>query len=111
MRIDDGLAAEQQHRGETKLGQEADDRVVGGLQTRGDHRLVEYARDAVAEALQLARLAREGLHDAHARDVLLGVRGELADALLDLLDGGAGTLSVALGDEHHERHRRQGDRA
>ena len=32
----------------------------------------------VAEALELLRLAREGLHDAHAGDVLLGVRGQLA---------------------------------
>ena len=43
-----------QDRREPELGQEADHRVVDGLQARGDHRLVEHARDAVAEALELA---------------------------------------------------------
>ena len=55
--------------------------------------------------LQLERLAGERLHDAHARDVLLGVRGQLGDPLLDLLDGWAGAAAVTLGDEHHERNR------
>ncbi len=84
--MDHAVSADQQHGGEAELGQEADHRVELGLQARGDHRLVEHARDAVAEALELARLAREGLDDAHAGDVLLGVGGELGDALLDLLD-------------------------
>ena len=65
----------------------------------------------MAEALQLARLAREGLHDAHAGDVLLGVRGQLRDPLLDLLHGRACAAPVALGDDHHERHGRHRDQA
>ncbi len=62
-----------------------------------------------AEALQLPGLAGEGLHDAHAGDVLLGVRGELGDALLDLLDGGTGAVAIAVGDDHHERDGRERD--
>ena len=42
-----------------------------------------------AEAPELALLARERLHDAHAADVLLDVGGELGDPLLDLLQRGA----------------------
>ena len=86
VRVDHAAPADQQHGGEAELRQEADRRVELRLQARGDHRLVEHARDAVAEALELVGLAREGLDDAHAGDVLLGVGGELGDALLDLLD-------------------------
>ena len=111
MFVDHGLAADQQHGGEPELRQEADHRVVGRLQARGDHRLVEHAPDAVAEALELVGLAGEGLDDAHARDVLLGVRGQLGDALLDLLDRRARAAPVALGDQHDERHRRHRDQA
>ena len=63
------------------------------------------------EALQLVFLAGEGLHHAHARDVLLGVRGELGDALLHLLHRGACAAPVTLGDEDHEGHRRHRDHA
>ena len=58
---------------------------------------------------QLVRLAREGLDDAHAGDVLLGVGRQLGDALLDLLDRRARAAPVALGDHDHERHRRHRD--
>ena len=63
----------------------------------------------VAEALQLERLAREGLHDAYPGDVLLGIRRQLGDALLDLLDGRTGAPAIALGDDDDERHRRDRD--
>ena len=53
-------------RRESELGQEADERVVEGLQPRRDHRLVEHARPTGCEALELAVLARERLDDAHA---------------------------------------------
>ena len=43
--VDHLAPADQQHRGEAELRQEADQRVVDGLQARGDHRLVEHAPD------------------------------------------------------------------
>ncbi len=94
--VDHALAAQQQHRREAELGQERDRRVVGGFQARGHHRLLEHAADAVAKALQLARLARERLDDAYARDVLLGVGRELGDALLHLLDRRTRAPAVAV---------------
>ena len=99
MRVDDRLAAQQQHGGDAELGQEADHRVVRGLQAGGDHRLLEHAPDASAEALELAGLAGEGLDDPHPGDVLLGVGCQLGDALLDLLDRGTGAAAVAVGDQ------------
>ncbi len=60
---------------------------------------------------QLAGLAGERLDDPHPGDVLLGVGGELADALLHLLDRGPRAAAVAVGDDHDERHRRQRDQA
>ena len=51
--------------------------------------------DARAEARELALLARERLHDAHAADVLLDVGGQLGDALLDLLQRGPRAAPVA----------------
>ncbi len=108
--MDHRLAAEQQHGGEPKLGDEADQGVVVRLEARRDHRLVEDPPNASVEALELAVLAGEGLHDAHAGDVLLGVRGELGDPLLYLLHRGTRASTVALrnyDDERDGRHRDQ----
>ena len=74
-----------QHRGQPDLRQEADERAVEGLDPRRDHRLLEDAADLAVEAPQLAVLGGERLDDAHAGDVLLDLRGQLGDALLDLL--------------------------
>ncbi len=111
VRVDHGVAPDQKHRGEAELGQEADHRVELRFQPRGDHRLAEYAPDAALKVLQLAGLAREGLDDAHAGDVLLGVGGQLGDALLGLLDRRTRAAAVAVGDQHHEWHRRERDQA
>ncbi len=111
VRVNHGVAPDQQHRGEAELGQEADHRVVLRFQAGRHHRLVEHAPDAALKALQLAGLAGEGLDDAHPGDVLLGVRGQLGDALLGLLDRRARAAAVAVGDQHHERHRRERDQA
>ena len=108
--VDDLAPAEEEDRREAELGQEADERVVEGLQARRDHRLVEDAPDAAAEALELALLAREGLHDAHAADVLLDVGGELGDPLLDLLQRRARAPPVARGDDDDDRHRDERER-
>ena len=86
--VDDLAAAVEQDRGQPELGQEADQRVVERLQPGADHRLVEHPPDALAKALELALLAREGLDDAHARDVLLDLRRQLGDPLLHLLQRG-----------------------
>ncbi len=85
--VDDLPAADEEDRREPELWQEADERAVEGLDPVGDHRLLEHAADAVRETPLLPRLCGEGLDDAHARDVLLDVRRQLSDALLDLLDG------------------------
>ena len=108
--VDHVAAADQEDRREAELRQEADQRVVAGLESRLEHRLVEHPRDAALEAGALVRLAREGLDDAHAGDVLLGVRRQLADALLHLLEGRPCQAAVAVGDVDHERHRDQRDR-
>ncbi len=102
-------ADEQDHR-QPDAGQEADERVVERAQPRRLHRLVEHARDRLLEALELARLGRERLHHADARDVLLDVGRQLGDPLLDLLQRGARAAPVAGGDQHHERHREQRQR-
>ena len=108
--VDHAAAAEQQDRGEAEVGQEAEQRVEERLDARGEHLLVKDALDGVAEALELALLLGERLDDAHAGDVLLGVGGELGDPLLGLLHRRARPVAVAVGDEDHERHRRQRDR-
>jgi hypothetical protein len=59
----------------------------------------------VLEAVELATFARERLHDAHAGDVLLDLRRQLRDPLLDLLRGWARAAPIAHGDEDDERHR------
>ena len=103
-------AANEQQRGEPELGEEADEGRVERAQARGDHRLVEHARDRPAEAAQLALLLRERLHHAHAADVLLGLGGQLGDALLHLLRGRPVALSVAEGDPDDERGGGEGHR-
>src|SRR5258706_13345 len=80
-------------------GQEPDERVVVGLQARADHGVVPHPCNLRAEALELAVLARERLDHAHAADVLLDVGGQLADALLELLQRRARASPVARGDE------------
>ena len=93
-----------------RLRQEADEGLVEGAQAGGVHRLVEDAGHRVPEALELARLGGERLDHAHARDVLLGLGGQLGDALLDLLQRRPRALPVARGDHDHERHRRERER-
>ena len=107
--VDDLTPAEEEDRRQPELGQEADEGVVEGLQARGHHRLVPDAPDAAAEALELALLAREGLHDAHAADVLLDVGRELGDPLLELLQRRARAPPVARGDADHDRDRDERD--
>ena len=88
--VDRLAAAHEQQRGEPELRQEPDERVVERAQPRRDHRLVEHALDGLSEARELALLLREGLHHAHAGDVLLRLGGQLGDPLLDLLRRRAG---------------------
>ena len=57
------------------------------------------------EAVQLVLLAGEGLDDADPGDVLLGLRGQLGDPLLDLLQGRARDAVVARGGEDDQRRR------
>ena len=101
--VDRLAAADEQQRREAELRQEADERGVERAQPGGDHRLVEHARDRLAEAPQLALLLRERLHHADAADVLLGLGGELGDPLLDLLRRRPVALAVAVRDPDHER--------
>ncbi len=107
--MDHRFAADQQHGRQPQLGQEGDHGVVAGFQPGHPHRLVEDPPDGAAEARELAVLAGEGLHHAHAGDVLLGVRGEFPDPLLGLLDRRPRAAAVAVGDDHHERNRHQRD--
>ena len=107
--VDDLATADEQQRGEPELGQEADERVVEGAQPGGDHRLLEDARHARAEAALLLLLGGERLDDAHAADALLDVGGQLADALLDLLQRRPRAAPVAVGDPDDERDRKQRD--
>ena len=64
----------------------------------------------MAEPAGLAVLAGEGLDDAHAGHVLLGVGGQLGDALLDLLERRPGLAAVLAGHEDDERDGEEGDR-
>ena len=83
-------AADQQHQRDAELRQQADQRREEGLQPGRVDALVEDPGDRAAEAVQLVLLAGEGLDDADPGDVLLGLRGQLGDPLLDLLQGRAG---------------------
>ena len=60
--------------------------------------------------VELPLLLRERLDDAHAGDVLLGLRGQLGDPLLHLLQRRPRPAAVAERDQHDERHRRQRER-
>jgi hypothetical protein len=71
--------------------------------------LVEDAPGGAVEAAQLAVLLGECLDHPDPADVLLGLRGQLGDALLDLLAGWPVEASVAERDPDHERHRRERD--
>ena len=108
--VDDLAPAHEQDHGQADVRQEGQERVVERALARGDHRLVEDARHIAAEALELARLGREGLDHAHAGDVLLDVRGDLGDPLLDLLQRRPRAAPVARGHDDHERHRDQRQR-
>ena len=103
-------AADQQDHREAEVRQEADERVVERAQPGGDHRLVEHPPDAPAEPLELAFLGRERLHHTHAGHVLLDVRGQLRDPLLDPDQRRSRAAPVARRDEHDERHGRQRER-
>ncbi len=91
---------DEQDRGQAEVGQEADQSACRGpgsgsradawSKTRGDRS---------AEAIELALLLRERLDHAHARDVLLGLGGQLGDPLLDLLDRRTRLVPVAVGDQ------------
>ena len=100
--VDHLAAADEQDRRQPEVGEEADQRLVEGLQPRRVHRLVEDPPHAVAKTAELALLAGEGLHHPHAGDVLLRLRRELGDALLDLLQRRTRPAPVAGGDEHDE---------
>ena len=108
--VDHVPAADQQDQRQPEVGQEADQRRVAGLDLGRVHLLVEHALHRMAEPLELALLLRERLDHPHARDVLLGVGGQLGDPLLGLLERGLRVLAVAVGDQHDERHRRQRQR-
>jgi hypothetical protein len=108
--VDDPAAADDEDRGEAEVRQEPDEGLIEGAQAVGVHRLVEHPGHRMAEAQELARLGGERLHHAHARDVLLGLRRQLGDALLDLLQRRPRALPVARGDHDHERHRQQRER-
>ena len=62
-----------------------------------------------AEAPLALLLGGERLDDAHAADALLDVGGQLADALLDLLQRRARLPAVAVGDPDDERDREERD--
>jgi hypothetical protein len=108
--VDHPAPAEQQDRGEPELGEEGDERRVERPDARRDHRLVEDAGHRAGEPLTLALLACERLDDAYAGDVLLGLGGQLGDALLDLLQRRARPASEPRGGQHHERHGDERDR-
>ncbi len=109
--VDHLAPADDEHRRQAELRQERDQRVVERPQPRADEVLVEDALDRRAEAAELPLLAREGLHHAHAGDVLLDVRGQLGDPLLDLLQRGPRAHPVAPGDQHDERGGSEGEQA
>ena len=72
-------------------------RYDGALARRLDVR-VEHVLRALAEALRLALLLAEGLHDAHADDVLLGLRRHVGEALLHVGQHGVRDARVARRD-------------
>ena len=107
--VDHLAAADQQHRGEPEVRQKPDQRREEGLQPGRVDALVEDPADGAPEALELVLLARERLDDADPGDVLLGLRGQLGDPLLDLLQGGPRDPVVARGGRGSERRRDQRD--
>ena len=90
-------------------GRKPDQRREEGLQPGRVDALVEDPGDRAAEAVKLVFLAGESLDDADAGDVLLGLRGQLGDPLLHLLQRWAGDAVVARGGEDDEWRRRQRD--
>ena len=101
--------ADDEQEREADLGEEADERVVERRDPRRDHLLGEHAARGALEVRVAAVLLREGLHDAHAADVLLRVGGQLGDALLDLLQRRPRAPAVAGGDPDDEGDRDQRD--
>ena len=108
--VDHVAAADQQDQRQAQVRKEADQRRVAGLDPRRVHLLVEHPRHRMLEAVELALLLRERLDHANAGHVLLGVRGQLGDSLLGLLERGPRAAPVHPRDHDHERHRRQRQR-
>ena len=82
-------------------------RRVEGTQPGRVDVLVEDAGDRAPEALEHVLLARERLHDADPGDALLGLRGQLGDPLLHLLQRRPREPVEARRGDDDERHRRQ----
>ena len=108
--VDHVAPADQQDQGQAEVRQEADQRRVPRLDPRREHLLVEHPRHRVLEAAELALLLGERLDHADAGHVLLGLRGQLGDPLLRLLNRRPRPAAVQPRDHDHERHRRERQR-
>ena len=113
--LDHQQPADEQDQGHAELGQEREQRLVEGAQPGHVDLPLEDRLGARGEALRLGVLLRERLHHPHADDVLLGLGGDVGDALLHVAQHGMGAARIAGRDpddrrQDHERGQRQ-DRA
>ena len=101
--VDDEDAPVGQDRGEPDRGEEAEQRLVEGLQAVAVHAAREGHRAAPAEATGLGLLLPEGLDHPHADDALLGRLRQLGHLLLRIHQHRAGAAARARRDGDQKR--------
>ena len=105
----DEVPAGEEHGGLREERQEAEGRRVEGLLPGRPDGLGEDRLGALLEPRLLRILLAERLDDVHPDDRLLGDRGHVADALLDLAEHRMRDVAVAPGDGDQKRRDRQRD--
>ncbi len=99
-------ATERQHRDLTERGDRLHRRLQAGLDVHEPHARREHQLGAFRQAVELARLLPETLHDPHAGDVFLDDVGDVARLLLRVpARGEHGRAQLHRGDEQQRRHR------
>ncbi len=106
--LDDLTPPVPEQEGDGQVGDEGDEGDVDGPRARRVDARLEDARAARAELGELVVLAGEDAHDARPDHVLLGRRGHVGEALLDVLEDRLQALAETPG--HDQQGGQEGER-